>query len=514
VLLPVAAFGFPVAVPYHYLIVLSPLTWVIGFAVVEAIRSLRRPWLRVATPVAFGGWALLAAVSDASVFTLPTTAELARRWFADCAAPERFRQASPQEARKQNYPRLMGVDFEDFSAAARAEREQEAAKLKRVAANFEIEARIPTLNHIRNRPYRIFWSDGVERDVELFPPPRRVAGEREELLFPANLILSRSPALTALAPGETVVRRIRQAQDASSWLLYAHYPARSTGRDRARLRLQRRGRWRTLWVQKGGDVFVELGMRHTDLLFNGLFSTVRLRSSDPTVVWLVSPQERGWFLLMMERWRELEAWERQRPGWKSAARLAVANRHLGSAGDGAKVAAAVETALPGFQAGDPVERFRFWTGGVDLGVYADPRPSVAMERLVVKAATGESPPPELPPGSRLAGPFEQLVPGFYRVVWEVSGSGGTGELEYLVTADSGARQVAHGVAPLPAGRQELSVPLRITASSPGWDLQFPIVNRGGAPVRLESVRVENDPERQLRWWLDELTQALGERNPS
>jgi hypothetical protein len=210
----------------------------------------------------------------------------------------------------------------------------------------------------------------------------------------------------------------------------------------------------------------------------------------------------------------LEAWERQRPGWKSEARRAIAQRHLGAGKAAAAVGAAVEAALPGFRTGDPAERFRAWTKGIDLGIYADPRPGVAMERLVVKAGTGESPPPHLPPGSRVAGPLEQLVPGFYRVVWEVSGSGGTGELEYLVTADSGARQVARGLAPLPTGRRELSIQLRVTASSPGWDLEFPIVNRGSAPVRLEGVRVENDPERQLRWWTEGLKQALEDGNPS
>jgi hypothetical protein len=60
----------------------------------------------------------------------------------------------------------------------------------------------------------------------------------------------------------------------------------------------------------------------------------------------------------------------------------------------------------------------------------------------------------------------------------------------------------------------LSVPLRLTASSPGWDLEFPVVNRGSSPVRIESVRVENDPEQQLRWWLEELKLALMDRTPA
>ncbi len=157
--------------------------------------------------------------------------------------------------------------------------------------------------------------------------------------------------------------------------------------------------------------------------------------------------------------------------------------------------------------------FGAWTGGMDLGLYADPRPQVAMER-VVDTPAGADLSTTLPPGGRLAGPFEQLVPGFYRVVWEVSGAGGTGELEFRVTGDAGRRQVAAQTAPLPEGRQVVSLPLRITASSPGWDLEFPVVNKGNTPVRLESVRVENDPEPQLRWWLDELKLSLGNRSPA
>jgi len=131
-----------------------------------------------------------------------------------------------------------------------------------------------------------------------------------------------------------------------------------------------------------------------------------------------------------------------------------------------------------------------------------------MERFTVKGSADDLPPPALPPGSRLAGPFEQLLPGFYRVTWEVSGSGGTGEMEYRVTGDAGLRVIAALTAPLPDGRQVASMLLHITAASPGWDLEFLVVNRGSAPARLESVRLENDPERQLRWWLEELRQAL------
>jgi len=514
VLFPVAANGFPVSVAYHYLCIFSPLTWVIGFALVEAFRVLRKPWLQVPTAVLLGGWALVAAASDTSVFALPTATELAKRWFADCTQPARFELPSPESARKQSYPRMFGIDFENFFSSARAERAREAAEMASVVASFDLEKRSPTLNHTRNRPHRIRWSDGQERDVELFPPPRRATGNREEMVFPRNLVLSRSPALIALAPAQTVVRRIRREDDAASWLLYAHYPARSTGRHKARLRMEHRGLWWTLWVEKGGDFLADIDLRHTDVLYNGLFSTVRLRSNEPVLVWLVSPQERGWFLLMMERWQDLEAWERLRPGWKSEARLAVARRHLGSAEDNRGGAAAWEAALPGFGTSDPAERFRVWTGGVDLGLYADPRPVVAIKRFVVKIADDDLPPPDLPPGSRLLGPFEQLVPGFYRVTWEVSGSGGSGELEYRVTGDAGLREVAALTTPLPVGRQAVSVPLRITVSSPGWDLEFPVVNKGSAPVRLEGVRVENDPEQQLRWWLEELKQALKDRSPS
>lgn len=514
VLFPVAAYSFPVSVAYHYLCVFLPLTWVIGFAVVEALRALRKPWLQVPTAVLLGGWALVAAISDTAIFTLPTAEKLGERWFVDCVQPARFELISPQDARKQIYPRMFGIDFEDFSSSARAERALEAAKMQPVVAGFDLETRSPTLNHIRNRPNRIRWRDGQERDVELFPPPRRAGGGRKEIVLPENMILGRTPSLMAFSPGQTVVRHVRRGESASSWLLYAHYPARSTGRDKANLQVEHRGRWRTLRVEKGGDYLAPLDLRHTDLLYNGLFSTVRLRSDEPVFVWLVSPQERGWFLLMMERWQELEAWERTRPGWKAAARRAVAMRHLGSGGFDQRGATACEAALPGFGTGDPAERFRTWTKGVDLGLYADPRPAVAMDRFVVKTPAAELPLPELPPGSRLAGPFEQLVPGFYRVTWEVSGSGGEGELEYRVTGDAGVRKVAALTAPLPKGRQVVSVSLRVTAASPGWDLEFPIVNRGSAPVRLEAVRVENDPERQLRWWLEELKQAQGDRSPA
>jgi hypothetical protein len=508
VLFPIAAYSFPVSVAYHYLCVFLPLTWVIGYAVVAMLRALKRPWLQAPAAVLLGGWACVGAVSDASVFTLPTATNLAKRWFVDCAEPDRFELASPQETRKQIYPRMFGVDFEDFFSAARAERELEAAKMKPVVAVFDLEKRSPTLNHIRNRPHRIRWRDGRERDVELFPPPRRAGGSRKELVFPENLSLGRSPALMALTPGKTTVRHIRLEKEASSWLLYAHYPARATGRDKARVRLERRGRWQTLWLQKGGDYLADLDLRHTNILFNGLFSTVRLRSDEPVFVWIVSPRERGWFLMMMERWRELESWERQRPGWKSEARLAVARRHLGGGFDQNAVAA-VEAALPGFRTGDPAERFGVWTGGMDLGIYADPRPQLAVENSVDQT-TGT----DLPPGGRFAVPFEQLVPGFYRVVWEVSGAGGAGELQFMVTGGAGPRQVAASTIPLPEGRQVVSVPLRISASSPGWDLAFPVVNRGNSPVRLEGVRVENDPEAQLRWWLEELKLSLGERSPT
>jgi hypothetical protein len=157
--------------------------------------------------------------------------------------------------------------------------------------------------------------------------------------------------------------------------------------------------------------------------------------------------------------------------------------------------------------------FGVWTGGMDLGLYADPRPQVAMEH-VVDTTTGADLPAALPPGGRLSGPFEQLVPGFYRVLWELSGAGGSGELEFRVTGDAGMRKLAAVTAPLPEGRQVVSVPLRITSSSPGWNLEFPVVNKGNAPARLEGVRVENDPEQQLRWWLDELKLSLGDRDPS
>ena len=524
-LIPVAAIGHPHAVPYHYLCILSPLAWVIGFAFVAAIRALGKTWLRAAAAGLLGGWALLAAVSDTSVFTLPSTYELAKGWLADCAAPGSFRLGSRLEARKQVYPRLLGVDFEDFSAVARAERAQEAKGMRALVANFDFEQRNPSLNHIRNRPQRIHWADGVERDVELFPPPRRAGGERKELLFPENLTLSRSAALLNLVPGSTAVRSVRRGAETSPWLLYAHYPARPSGRATARLRFEHRGRWRSVRVDKGGDAFVELDLRRTDVLFNGRFSTLRLRSDEPVSVWLVSPQERGWFLLSLERWRELEAWERTRKengqgqgqgqgqGWKSAARLAIARRHLGGSGGDQAAAAALEAALPGFRSGEAAERFAAWTAGVDLGVYADPRPQVALGPPDAPGEGAGRPTPELSPGGRLDGPFEQLVPGFYRVVWEVSGTGGAGELDCRVTGEAGLRQVAAVSAPLPAGRQRISAPLRVTAASPGWNLAYSVVNRGGAPVRVESVRVENDPERQLRWWLDELKLAFAEQSP-
>lgn len=510
VLFPVAAYGFPVGVAYHYLGVLTPLVWVVGFAVVEGIRALRKPWLRVAAAALLAGWALVAATSDASVFSLPAASTLTERWFADCAQPERFDLESPRNARKQIYPRVLGVDFEDFFASARAEREQEAAGMVSLAARFDLEKRTPTLNHIRNRPHRIHWRDGKARDIELFPPPRRVGESRGELLFPTNLTLGRSSALVALTPEEPAVRHVRREGGASSWLLYAHYPARAAGRGRARLRIGFPGGRRVVRVAKGQDVLLDLDLGRADLLYNGLFSSVRLRSNEPLFVWLVSPQERGWFLLMMERWRELEAWEKGRPGWKSGARLAVARRHLG-AGPVQGDAGATETAIPGFRTGDPAELYKAWTGGVDLGVYAEPRPGFPLERFFVKTPDDVLEPPELPPGSRLGGPYEQLVPGFYRVTWEVEGSGGTGVLEYRVTGDSGQREVAALTSPLPAGRKEVSMPLRITASSPGWDIEFPVVNKGDAPVRLVDVRLESDPELQLRWWLGELALALGDR---
>ncbi len=509
VLFPVAAYGFPVGVSYHYLGILTPLTWIIGFAVVEALRALRMRWLRIAAAL-LGAWALTAAASDASIFSLPAASTLTERWLADCAVPARFDLVSPRKARKQIYPRLLGIDFEDFSASARAEREQETAEMGTLAARFELEKRTPTLNHIRNRPHRIHWSDGKKRDIELFPPPRRTQGGREELVFPANLTLGRSPALVSLAPGETYSRRVRHEEGGASWLLYAHYPARALGRGRARLRIAYPGGRRGVRIGKGGDVLIDLDLRRTDLLYNGLFSSIQLRSNEPIFVWLVSPQERGWFLLLMERWRELEAWELGRPGWKSEARLAVARWHLG-AGQIKDAAGSVEAALPGFRDGEPAERYKTWTGGVDLGVYAEPQPLLAMERLFVRAADEEElSPEELPPGSRLGGPYEQLVPGFYRVIWEVSGSGGAGLLEYRVTGDSGQRELGMMTSPLPVGRKEVSMPLRITPSSPGWDIEFPIVNTGDAPVRLLGIRLENDPEQQLRWWLGELARALGD----
>jgi hypothetical protein len=511
VLFPVGAYGFPVGVAYHYLGILTPLVWIIGFAVAEAVRALRKPWLRAGAVAVLGGWAFLAAASDASIFAIPSAKDFSDRWFADCAEPDRFQLANPQMARKDDYPRILGIDFEHFFAAARKEREAEEANRRPLVAEFVLEKRIPALNHVRNRPYRIRWSDGKARDVDLFPPPRRVSGEQSDFIFPENLTFSRSPALMVVTPGKAVVRHLRRTAEASAWLLYAHYSSRPRGRPRARLHVAWPGGRRTLRIEKGGDLIAVLDLRRADLLYNGLFSTIRMTSDEPLFLWLVSPQERGWFLLRMERWHALEVWEMRRPGWKAAARLAVARRHLGGRlPEG--LAAACEKAFPGFRAAAyPAARYPAWTIGVGFGLFADQRPLIPMERFYVENAGDILDPPEIPPGARLAGPYEQLVPGFYRVIWEVAGSGGDGELELQVTGDSGLREIAVERIPLPDGSRTVSLPLRVTPSSPGWDLEFPVVNRGTAPVRIVAVRVENDPERQLQWWLDELSKALGNR---
>lgn len=510
VLFPLGAYGFPESVSYHYLGILVTFYWILAFALVEGIRYLGKAWVRIPAVALLGGWALLAAASDTSLFAIPSAAELSEWWYADCPTPGLFRLAEPRLAKDSPHPRLLGIDFGQFSSRANVERKQEEAA-GRPVARFELEKRSPTLNHIRNRPHRIFWEDGKGRDVELFPPPRRTVTAREALVFPENMTLSRSSALLTLPPGEPVVRRIRRAAGDSAWLLYAHYPVRSEGRGQARLRISYPGGRRSLRVVKGGDLFVEVDLRRADLLYNGLFATVRLWSNEPLFVWLVSPQERGWFLLMMERWQELEAWEARGQGWKSATRLAIARAHRGEAPPPGALLSC-EQALPDFRTGAAADLYRGWTRGVDLGLYAEPHPRIPLERFVVRTADDELTPPDLPPGGTLAGPHEDLVPGFYRVVYQVSGSGGEGALEYRITGAARAMIIAAVRSPLPEGRQEVSIPLRVTPSAPGWDLEFLVINQGRAPVRIDEVRVENEPELQLRWWLGEMAAALGDRD--
>jgi hypothetical protein len=516
VLFPVGVLGFPAGEGYHHLGTLTPLIWVLGSVAADGLRALRRPTLQLAAAAAVGGWALLAAASDCSMFTLPSAWTLTERWFRECAEPGRFVLTPPRDAPEDLYPRIFGLDLARWFAPGRAEIAQEAAERRAAVARFDMEKRVPTLNHIRNRPHRIHWRRRVERDVDLFPPPRRIGGRDEDVIFPWNLTFSRSPALLEVRPGEDAVRHIRRVAGESSWLLYAHYPARAGGPAEAALRVSFPGRRLTLRVGRGGDLLAELDLRRADLLYNGLFSTVRVAGDEPVVVWLVSPEERGWFLLQMERWQDLADWEAARPGWKDQARLAVARRHLGSGIAPEGLASRLAAAIPGYDTPGASRRYREWTRGVDTGLFADPRPAVPLERFSLAGSGGTAgflPSCELPPGARVAGPREQLPPGFYRVVWEVSGTGGEGTLDFQVTAEGGSRQLARLSTALPAGRQTVSLPLRITAAAPGWGLDVPVLNRGDATVRLEGVRLENDPQRQLGWWLRELAQAVEGQRP-
>jgi hypothetical protein len=266
-----------------------------------------------------------------------------------------------------------------------------------------------------------------------------------------------------------------------------------------------------------------LDLERNDWLYRGLVTTVTVESDRPLIAWLVSPAERGWFLLRMERWDDLVTWETEHGDlrdWRSRARLAVARHHLGVAEpEREDVTARVTKALPGFAGPHPKRAFRRWTKGLDPSLWSDPRPDVAFDGFHVRIegrwfalTEGRSslPAGELPPRAKLVAPLDPLAPGFYRLVCEIEAANDIAPVEIEVRdGDARASLARRTVVAAAGGRESVEVPFRVAPSPGGWNAQVVLENRGQTGLLVRSVKLENDPNEQLRWWLDELRAALG-----
>jgi hypothetical protein len=492
VLFPLGNFAHNTSVSYHYLGILVPFYWIAGYAAAEVFGALKPAALRAAVALAFFTFLFLGAASDASMFSLPPARVLAEEWLEDAGDSGPFKLVKSKDEDRR--PRVLGIAFGGSSALV----ERPVPFSSEPVARFDLERRSPTLNNCRNRPTAVHWEDDRGRSLDLIPHPRRTVEEPAALLFPENLAPSRHPGLFRLNPGIPFIRRIRFTGP-SPWLIYAHHSPNVPGGGPATLEVNIPGRTRRYTVKEDADLLEPLELGRPDLLYNRLFATVKIAGDRPLAVWLVSPQERGWFYLMTERWRKLEEWERGKEDRPSRLRRAVALNRLGEKGAGDPgLLEEVETALEGLR------------NDGTTSIFQDPSPSFPLYRFAVLGDGEKVHWPELRPGSVLYGPYATLFPGFYRAVFTVTGPAGGTAVEYRITSETGRNLLALREKELPEGESETEIPFRVTPGSPGWMAEFILENRGGEATRVEGVRVENDVEGLLDWWAREVQAALGD----
>jgi len=502
VLFPLGNYAHNTSVSYHYLGILIPFYWITGYAAARILRAIKHTSLRTGIALGVSSLLFLGAASDASIFSLPPAERLARDWVKRSGKPEAF--VTVVDRKEDRSPRILGLDLGRLTSAETSLTAYQSVPV----AVFDLERRSPALNNCRNRPTMIFWKDDVERSLDLFPPPRRILGERVATVFPDTSHWSGDHRLFDLSPGSEVVRHIRYTGP-SRWLLYAHYPSGDTGDDTAVLEV--RAPWREKRFQIGGgeDILTVLDLKRPDLLRNRLFATVRFLGSQRLFLWLVSPQERGWFYVRTGRWRELVQWEEGEGGLASRVRMAVARHHLGeTVTEKERLLEDLHTAGEDFQAGGTLGPLTQWISGVRAGILKDSQPFLSPFSFGVLGDEHKKHWPFLHAGSTLYGPYVTLVPGFYRVRYVLEGTGGGGSLEFRVTSEMG--RSVHGTLEkvLPEGRMEVALPFRISPSAPGWNTEFLLVNQGEKPVRLVEIQLENDVEGQREWWIDEVRSAL------
>ena len=362
-------------------------------------------------------------------------------------------------------------------------------------AAFSIEKRLPALNHCRNNPCYIVWKDGRKHDPEVFPPPRRLVSEREMLIFPDNVTWSRYAGLFHVEPRITYKRHIKRSGH-TSWLLYVYYPRSSWASEDAFVEVSFPGYFKKYKVSMEKEVYIELDLDHAGLLYNGAFSTVCIRSSAPVVAWLTSSEERSWFYVLMEKWPQLLEWEKNRKGWKSLVRRALALYKLDKPVPGKK------KLRENFN-----QKVVKYKQDRYLDLFTDPFPEIPLYRfrLLKRSRRG---PKIIRPEDTLFGPYEHLVPGFYKVVFVLDSAGDAGSLRFRITANQGMIEQEKRDVPLARGPMNIEIPFHVTAGKPGWHTEFVVTNAGGKDVEVKEVRIENDPEAQLAWWMKELKDVL------